>query len=308
MSASSASASSPRHRGFQFSLVTLLVVMGWVAVVCIAMRTPTPLWSGISFTLTLAIVLTSLLATIYRYGRQRAFAAGFLLFSVAYAGCLYFMEVQLHQGRNNGVEMPTSRASNWLYQQLHKDSTRTVTDPSGGTGGMGGMGGGMGGGGYGGGGMFSVDSGGVTSDETSAVPDSDADAEDDEPDVNPDEPTDVADSEDGSYGGEAAMGMPSGGSMMGPGGGYPSGYPGMPGMSGMPGSGSMMPGMMPGQAGAYTYQVALYDVRHFEEILHSSLTVLFGIVGGVIGQLLYVTRREEKHEARISKSETSTKD
>jgi hypothetical protein len=70
---------------WQFSLGTLLAMMGWIAVMCIALKTPTPVWTAIAFLLAFAASVASLLGVVMLTGRQRAFAIGYLAFSFGYA-------------------------------------------------------------------------------------------------------------------------------------------------------------------------------------------------------------------------------
>jgi hypothetical protein len=73
----------------RYSLRTLLLVLSWMGLACLAMRAPTAFLAGpISF-VTLAAISTSLLVIVYRRGRTRAFAVGFLAFAASY----YFLNV-----------------------------------------------------------------------------------------------------------------------------------------------------------------------------------------------------------------------
>jgi hypothetical protein len=129
----------PAPRRFQFNLATLLVVMAWIAVSCVALRTPTAAWSGAIFCLTLLALATSLLAVIYRTEGSRAFAVGFLVCGLGYATCLFVVEHQFTAAPL--IQAPSTRLALWLFVKLHANNVQTVTVPAGG----------MGGGGFGGG-------------------------------------------------------------------------------------------------------------------------------------------------------------
>lgn len=57
------------QRRFQFSLVMLLALTGWAAIVCLALKTPTPLWAAVVFLLTFVAALAGGLGILYRTGR-----------------------------------------------------------------------------------------------------------------------------------------------------------------------------------------------------------------------------------------------
>ena len=75
---------APAPRVFQFRIATILILMVWAGLVCVGLRTPTRLWSGVIGVLTLIFVLTVALFAIYRTGRERAMAVGFLFFCIGY--------------------------------------------------------------------------------------------------------------------------------------------------------------------------------------------------------------------------------
>src|SRR5262245_25559011 len=74
---------APAH-AFQFRLATLLIATVWAALVSLGLRTPSPFWSGVVAVLTLLVVMFAVLLVIYRIGRTRAMAIGFLVFCVGY--------------------------------------------------------------------------------------------------------------------------------------------------------------------------------------------------------------------------------
>jgi len=134
------------RRGFQFSLVTLLVLTSWVALVCIALKTPSEVWATVVFLLAFVALLGSGLGIVYCTGRSRAFAAGFVAFSLGYAACLFVTEKQFSGQIVNESEMPTTQFALWLCQKMHPTDVYGMPGAS--------TGGGVGGGG----GFFSVDS------------------------------------------------------------------------------------------------------------------------------------------------------
>jgi hypothetical protein len=146
-------------RRFQFSLVMLLALTGWVAILCLALKTPTPVWATAMFLLSLLAALAGGLGILYRTGRSRVFAVGFFAGCLSYAACLFITEKHFGGQFANENEMPTTQFASWLFARLHPQSVNSMSGGGYGGSGMGGMGGGMmGGGGMGGGGFFSVDS------------------------------------------------------------------------------------------------------------------------------------------------------
>ena len=265
-------------RRFQFNLATLLLVTAWIAVTCVALRTPTVAWAGAIFCLALLALATSLLATIYRTEASRAFAVGFLVCGLGYATCLFFVEHKFTGQFEAPAAMPTTRMAEWLFTKLHSNSVQTITVPAGGPGG------GMGGGGFGGsGGMFSVDSSeqavqaGVSADETApgdgSVPSGASEGAAADPGAGGE-----GDASAGMYGGMGGSGM------------------GMPMMGGMPGMGGAPGGMGPGMGGTMT--VPLYDSTTFTNIVHCTLTILLGILGGIIARWLYATGQRKPSPSR----------
>jgi len=213
-------------RLFQFTLASLLVAMAWVGLICVALARPTELWSAATFLLTLLLILGSVLVAIYRSGRTRAFALGFLVFGVGYLACLSLVAGSLTAALRQGWT-PVAGASGWLFDRLHPPTVVQQPGPGpGGTSGPGmpGMPGMMG----------------------------------------------SAGSGDGGYGGS------SGGYGAMPGGGMGGGYG--------PGGG--------GYAMSYT-QPPPYEVQNFAMICNLALSCLVGVVGGIVAQWLYATRRDE---------------
>src|SRR5215217_7641227 len=82
----------PRPRGLQFTLAAMLAATTWVALLCVALATPTRFWSETMIVMVLVAVLTSVLAIVYRGGRTRAFAVGFLVFTLGFLAALMSRE------------------------------------------------------------------------------------------------------------------------------------------------------------------------------------------------------------------------
>jgi hypothetical protein len=129
----------------QYRLRTLLIALTLIGIACAALAAPTALSSGLVFAAMVLFALTSVLVLIYERGAARAFAVGFLVFSVGYiASSLIFGD---HFPPEPGSELPASRAVLWVYAQTHGKYTKQIMVTGGGTGGgMGGMSGGFGGG------------------------------------------------------------------------------------------------------------------------------------------------------------------
>jgi hypothetical protein len=225
MSSSSAPASAARPRQFQFTLATLLITMAWVGFLCLALRQPTAFWLGLMFLLTLLIMLVSVLVVVYRTGRARAFATGFLVFGVGYLTCLTLVAGGLSDVMLRGWT-PVQGASVWLFDRLHPPKVVPATAAMGPGGGMPGM---MG-------------------------------------------------SPDGGYGMPGGMGGGMGGEGDMTGGGYAGGYGG-PGM----GYGS--------SSGSYTVPPP-FEQKHFSGICNLAMSCLLGVLGGIVAQWLYATRRD----------------
>jgi hypothetical protein len=245
-------------RGFQFSLVKLLALTGWAAIVCVALRTPTPVWAAVVFLLAMVATLAGGLGILFRSGRARTFAVGFFAGCLGYAVCLFVVEKHFGGQFANENEMPTTQLASWLFQRLHPQSA------GGFGGGMSGFGGGGPAGGMGGpgggmqGGFFSVDSS-LTAEQGSG---SDADTS----------AAGAPESSELGGAGDAAGAMGGGmGSADGMGGPIMSGLGGLPPPVAIP---------------------VYYNPQHFVVIVHSALAVLLGLAGGVIAQCFYAARRD----------------
>src|SRR5262245_124627 len=112
-------------RRWQFSLLTLLIAMSGVALVCLALRSPNELWATAVFAVAAGGLSLAALAAIYRDGRTRAFALGFLVVGAAYWGLTLLAE----QNPNFGGEprLPTTRWAIALFSLLHQDAMNSTT-------------------------------------------------------------------------------------------------------------------------------------------------------------------------------------
>jgi hypothetical protein len=113
MSVSDQGRTPGKAKRWQFSLATLLIAMTCAALVCIALRNPNELWSSLIFILMTASLLVAALLIIYRGGRTRAFAVGFLIFGAAY------LCVSEHQIRDANTSLATTRWAIELFGLLH---------------------------------------------------------------------------------------------------------------------------------------------------------------------------------------------
>jgi len=116
--------SQPSSRRWQFSLLTLLIAMSGVALICLALRSPNELWATAVFAAALFSLAIAVLAAIYRSGRTRAFALGFLVLGAGYWGLVLLTE----QGEAySQPRLPTTRWGIMLFTLLHQDSLQTTT-------------------------------------------------------------------------------------------------------------------------------------------------------------------------------------
>jgi len=129
---------SPRRLGLQFTLRRLLLAIAAIAFACVALRAPTAFWSGVVLSAILLGLLTSILFIVYRTGRARAFAIGFLVFG---GGCLVSLALlEGSLGNGQGIHRtPIHHGFDLLFTRLH---VRMAIVPTGSMGGAG-FGGGM---------------------------------------------------------------------------------------------------------------------------------------------------------------------
>jgi hypothetical protein len=71
-------------RRFQYSIASVLGLVLFLAVACAALRQADELWDSAVFSLTVVVLVTSVLLTIQRTGRRRAFWLGSALFGWMY--------------------------------------------------------------------------------------------------------------------------------------------------------------------------------------------------------------------------------
>ena len=89
--------------------------------------------------LVLAALLTSVLAIVYRSGRTRAFAVGFLVFTLGFLAALVSRERLFRDPRYGlgGDEFISSHLGSWLFATIHADNNQPVAQmPGMGMGGM----------------------------------------------------------------------------------------------------------------------------------------------------------------------------
>lgn len=110
--------SAPRPRHFQFTLASLLVAIAWAALFCMALRTPTRFWTGTLYLGSLVLFLTLVLVAMYRPGRTRASAAGFLVFALGYLLGLALVAGSVSAALRQGIA-PGSGAAAWLFDEMH---------------------------------------------------------------------------------------------------------------------------------------------------------------------------------------------
>src|SRR5262245_54926359 len=127
---------APAH-AFQFRLATLLIATVWAALVSLGLRTPTPFWSGVIAVLTLLVVMFAVLLVIYRIGRTRAMAIGFLVFCVGYLIYLAVLAGTLSAGLSSN-STPVGGAFQNVFQSIHPPITVQVGGFGGAMGGFGG--------------------------------------------------------------------------------------------------------------------------------------------------------------------------
>jgi hypothetical protein len=191
---------SPRQGGLQFTLAALLAAMTLAALFCVALARPTRFWSEVAVLIVLAALLTSVPAIVYRSGRTRAFAVGFLVFTLGFLAALVSREFLFRDPRYGyrNDEFLSSHLGTWLFAKIHPNNYQ----PTAGSPGLV-----M---------SFGFDSGM----------------------------------------GSTATGMPGG--LMGP-----------------------------------TTSQPKYDPTRFQEIIHAACALLAGLLGGIVTQLLYATRKRE---------------
>src|SRR5262245_15366850 len=115
---------SERRAGWQFSLGTLLVAIAWVAVTCVALRTANEAWAGAASIAAIGALLFAVLVIVYRTGRMRAFAVGFVVFGTGY---LFVSSVDTPDVADAHCQLPTTRWAIGLYTLMHGNNVQTST-------------------------------------------------------------------------------------------------------------------------------------------------------------------------------------
>jgi hypothetical protein len=120
-----ATSSDFRRGRFQFRIVTLLAAMFAVGLVCVALRTPTALWSGLVQIAFLLALGTCGLLIVYREGRTRAFAAGFVVFAMG----TVLLRVALMVIALPPMWSPPifgDDLADWLFLKIHPDNLTNI--------------------------------------------------------------------------------------------------------------------------------------------------------------------------------------
>ncbi len=92
---------------FQFSIRTLLVLTGLVALAGAALLNASTWWSGAMYNLTLLVLLISVLGSIFRRGPAQAFWLGFAIFGWVYGVFIWFPS-----------DLLTTRLSQLVFHEL----------------------------------------------------------------------------------------------------------------------------------------------------------------------------------------------
>jgi hypothetical protein len=124
-----ATPASPRQGGLQFTLAALLAAMTLAALFCVALARPTRFWSEAMVLLVLVALLTSVSAIVYRTGRTRAFAVGFLVFTLGFLAALVSREFLFRDPRRGygNDEFLSSHLGTWLFAKIHPNNYPPVT-------------------------------------------------------------------------------------------------------------------------------------------------------------------------------------
>ena len=112
-------AAAPNSGRFQFTIPALLLAMAWSAIIAWGLSQQSELAYSVICLITLTTVLASIVGCIFATGRQRAFAAGFLIFSVG-----YLLSVRiLGDASLYGTWSPGTGLATWLL--MHVFAART---------------------------------------------------------------------------------------------------------------------------------------------------------------------------------------
>ena len=123
-------------RGLGFSLKSLLIGVGLIAMGTVALVNASRLWVTITGLTTCLLLLTSLLASLLLRGRQRAFWIGFAVFGWGYIAMAYgpYQDVvltsdllsDLGNSLRRTVPIPTNPAPEWVRTTAFEEKLGTV--------------------------------------------------------------------------------------------------------------------------------------------------------------------------------------
>jgi hypothetical protein len=108
---------------FRLSLRELFILVASIALAIVSLRNALPLWQGIVGLLIVLVVVYQLMAAIFDRGAGRAFAIGFMVVFIVYAGLVWNGEKEPVGGSTRNVELvpseramlPTSVLLQWLF-------------------------------------------------------------------------------------------------------------------------------------------------------------------------------------------------
>ena len=109
----------PKRSCFQFSIKALLGLAVFVALACAALLSASEWWAGATFTLTLAVLLVAVLASIFRRGSTRAFWIGFAVVGWVYLSLWPAMRFSSRLLVWGDLPLLTTNLSELAYSELH---------------------------------------------------------------------------------------------------------------------------------------------------------------------------------------------
>ena len=98
--------------------------MTFVGLACVALVSPSELWTGLVFVVAVGSLLVAGLCIIYRDGRARAFAVGFVIFAASY---LFVALGDTPDVPDAHTQLPTTRWGIALYTLLHGDKQQIAS-------------------------------------------------------------------------------------------------------------------------------------------------------------------------------------
>jgi len=116
-----------------FTLAALLAVMTLAALFCVALARPTRFWSELVVLLVLVGLLTSVPAIVYRTGPARAFAVGFLVFTLGFFLAALISRERLFRdpGGRASDQFVSSHLGTWLFAKIHPNNFQPLTSMTG---------------------------------------------------------------------------------------------------------------------------------------------------------------------------------